>query len=183
MKAILHFFFLLMIQSMFCQSNETENIFWDLIDVTFYPEEISELGYVKKVTPSMLESHLNIFKKESSLQYYDNPVKKTESIILTKKEKDYLISELSKSEIDWDLSTENKLVEVDYEDILEFLKADRNRELRIISKPIFIRDKTIACLFSTHLCCGRINGHQTLCLYKKIDGKWKRWIHLTHGDF
>ncbi|MEH6538444.1 MAG: hypothetical protein V7719_18760, partial [Psychroserpens sp.] len=83
----------------------------------------------------------------------------------------------------WELSNKKNLIQVNKTEILEFLKADRNRELKIISKPIFIRNDTIVCLFSTHLCCGDFLGHSTLCLYKKIDGKWKRWIHLTHGDY
>jgi hypothetical protein len=184
MKKIFYIFILFFSQSIFSQSIESEKVFWDLIDVKLFPDEYTEIGYVKKVDFNTFSYHLKEFKKKSTLTYYDNGITKAKTITFTKKEKRLLIRELKKSKnYTWNLSNEKELIQVEQSNILNFLKADRNRELRLISKPIFIRDNEVVCLFSTHYCCGHYYGHATLCLYKKVDGKWKRWIHLTHGDY
>jgi hypothetical protein len=173
-------------QNIISQSNKTEKIFWDIIDYKLYPETCSEIGYVNQIKGGMYSNHLDKFKSDSSLVYYEFKYKneKVDSIILTVKEKEYLTSELSKpNEFDWNLSDEKNLKQVDEKDILEFLKRDRNRELKIISKPIFIRNKNIICLFTTHLCCGHILGHSSLSFYRKENNKWLEWIPISAGSY
>jgi len=180
MKKIFYIFILFISQSLFSQSIESEKVFWDLIDVKLFPDRYTEIGYVKKADFNTFSYHLKKFKKQSTLTYSV----KAETITFSKKEKRLLIRELKKSKNHtWNLLNEKELIQVEQTDVLKFLKTDRNRELRLISKPIFIRNNEIVCLFSTHYCCGQYYGHATLCLYKKVDGKWKRWIHLTHGDY
>lgn len=173
-------------QNIIGQSNETEKIFWDIIEYKLYPETYSEIGYVKQINVGMYSDDLANFKADTSLVYYEYKYKneKIDSIILTANEKEYLISELSNShDYEWGLSDEKNLQQVDEKDILKFLKKDRNRELKIISKPIFIRDKNIICLFTTHLCCGHILGHSSLSFYKKSDNQWKEWIPIKAGSY
>ncbi|MEY8847301.1 hypothetical protein AB9K26_00675 [Psychroserpens sp. XS_ASV72] len=183
MKKIFYLFILFISQSILSQSQEYEKIFWDLVDVKLYPDTYTEIGYTKKINFDTFSLHLKLFKKRKTLTY-NNGITKEESITFSKKEKRLLIRELKKSKTyTWNLSNEKELIQVESSNALNFLMVDRNRELRIISKPIFIRDNEIVCLFSSHFCCGHYYGHATLCLYKKVNGKWKRWIHLTHGDY
>jgi len=166
------------------QSLESEKIFWDLIDFKLNPDTYSDVGYLNKVNFGMLSHHLANFEKDSTLIYYQNKLKKTDSIILTTNEKEYLISELKKSEhYSWNLSDEKKLMLVEEKGELEFLKADKNRELKMISKPIFIRNEKIAFVFSLHLCCGHIYGYVNLSLYHQNNGKWEQWIPISEGAF
>ncbi len=184
MKNTLYILLLVFCQIMTSQTAESEKIFWDLIDYKLYPDKYTDVGYLDKVDFGMLEYHLSNIKKDSTLTYFDNRIKKNDSIILSLGEKEYLISELNSSEnYSWNLADKKKLIKVEKENILEFLKADKNRELKIISKPIFIRHGKVACVFSVHLCCGHINGYVSISLYKKNNGKWERWIPMSEGAF
>ncbi|MDG5493271.1 hypothetical protein [Psychroserpens sp. SPM9] len=184
MKNLLFILILVFSHTMTSQTSESEKIFWDLIDYKLYPEKFSDVGYLKKVDFGMLSYHLANFEKDSILTYYQYKNKKTDSITLTKNEKEFLISELKSSEnYTWNLANAKKLILVEENSELEFLKADKNRELKIISKPIFIRNGKVTCVFSVHLCCGHIYGYVSLSLYKKINGKWERWIPLSEGNF
>jgi hypothetical protein len=168
------------------QTTESEKIFWDLIDYKLNPETCTEIGYIKQIKVGMYSMHLNKFKTDSTLAYYEYKYKneKIDSIVLTAKEKEYLTTELSNSkEYEWNLTDEKNLKRVNEKDILEFLEKDRNRELKIISNPIFIRNKSIICLFTTHLCCGQINGNTSLSFYKKEKDKWKEWIPISSGSY
>ncbi len=184
MKNLLYILVLVFSQTMASQTTESEKIFWDLIDHKLNPDKYSDVGYLNKVDFGMLKYHLSNIKKDSALVYYDNRIKKNDSIILSVEEKEYLISELSTSEnYSWNLAEQKKLIKVQQKNVLEFLNADKKRELKIISKPIFIRNEKIACLFGVYLCCGHIYGYASISLYKKNDGKWERWIPMSEGAF
>ena len=186
MRILIYILILTLSQNIISQSNETEKIFWDLIDYKLYPETCSEIGYVKQINVGMYSNHLDKFKADSTLVYYQYKYKneKNDSIVLTAIEKEYLTTELTKSkEYEWNLSDEKNLKQVDEKNVLEFLKKDRNRELKIISNPIFIRNNSIICLFTTHLCCGEILGNTSLSFYKKEKNKWKEWIPISAGSY
>jgi hypothetical protein len=186
MKNILYILLLIFSQTVISQTDESEKVFWDLIDYKLYPDKNvkSDVGYLNKGDIGMFPRYLNYVKKDSTLTYYDNRIKKNDSIVFSIEEKEYLISELSESEnYSWNLKDQKELIKVEQKNVLEFLKADKTRELKIISKPIFIRNKEIVCLYSVHLCCGHIYGYVSLSLYKKVNGKWKRWIPLSEGAF
>ncbi len=184
MKNILYILILVFCQTMTSQTTESEKIFWDLIDYKLNSDKYSDIGYLDKVDFGTLEYHLSNIKKDSTLKYYDNRIKKSDSIILSLGEKEYLISELKASEnYSWDLADKKKLIKVEQKNILEFLKGDKKRKLKIISKPIFIRNGKVACVFSVHLCCGHIYGYVSISLYKKTNEKWERWIPMSEGAF
>ncbi|GGZ66594.1 hypothetical protein [Mesonia mobilis] len=184
MKNEIYILFLVFCQVMTSQTNESEEIFWDLISYKINPENYSDIGYLDKVDPKTLKFHLTKIKNETSLKYYDNKTEKNDSIILSLNEKEYLISELTKSkEYSWNISNKEKLIKVKQKNILKFLQNDKNRELKIISKPVFIRNGNIACVFSAHICCGHINGYVNISLYKKKNKKWETWITLSEGAF
>ena len=109
MKNLLFILILVFSQVMTSQSTESEKIFWDLIDYKLYPEKYSDVGYLKKVNFGMLSYHLANFENDSTLIYYQYKIKKTDSITLTKDEKEYLISELKASEhYSWNLADRKK---------------------------------------------------------------------------
>ena len=180
MKNLLYILLLVFSQKMISQTTEAKNIFWDIIDYKLYPERFSDVGYLKKVDFGMLSYHLENFEKNTTLVYN----KKTDKITITKSEKEYIISELKASKLySWNLANQKNLKLVEGKDKLEFLKVDKNRELKIISKPIFIRGGKFACVFSVHLCCGHINGYVNLSFYQKNNGKWEQWIPISEGAF
>ncbi len=184
MKKLIYILLFSLSQFAISQSNKSENVFWDLIDYKLYPEKFSDIGYVKNIDSRMFFYQLKIFEKDSTLIYYNYNIKKTDSIKFTIEEKKNLIIELKKTDIyTWNLSDEKNLIQVEYSKILEFLKSDKNRELKIISKPIFFRNNNIVCLFSVHLCCGHIYGYVNLSIFKKKNGKWEQWIPLVEGAF
>ena len=65
------------------QTNESQEIFWDLISYKINPKNYSEIGYLDKVDSKILEYHLTEIKNETSLKYYDNKMEKNDSIILS----------------------------------------------------------------------------------------------------
>jgi len=188
MKYIIYILFIGYNTVLQSQTINEEKVFFDIVDQISYSEN-SEIGYFKKVDSGMLNYNLKKFEKLESLTYsmYQRNTKLTDSIKLSPKEKTYLIDELRASvNYEWNLKKKNKLMVVENNSplsIQDFLMKDRNRELKIISKPIFIRDNSIVCIFSAHLCCGHIYGHTSLSFYKIIDGKWTEWIAILRGDF
>jgi len=184
MRHLIFFFIFCSTSTIMGQTDRNESIFWDIIDYKLFPDRCTEVAYVKTVDFKMLSYHINNFKKETKRIYYGHKTNKLDSIIFSKKEKEYIISELSQlADFSWNLEDEKELIPVENSELISFLKKDKNRELKIISKPVFIRNGEIACVFSIHLCCGDFFGHASLALYKKPANKWVRWIALSHGDF
>ena len=180
----IYILFLVFCQTMTSQTTESKKIFWDIVDYKLNPNNHSDIGYLDKVDFKMLDYHLSKIKSDSTFKYFANGIEKNDSIILSLSEKEYLIAELSSSKnFSWNLTDKKKLRKIEQENILEFLKADRKRELKIISKPIFIKNNKVACVFSAHLCCGEINGYVNISFYKKTNGKWKPWIPISEGSF
>ncbi len=178
------FLFLFFNQVITCQVTESEKIFWDLIDYKIYPGNYSDIGYLSKVNLKMFTRKIDYVKKDSTLVYYNNRITKNDSIVLSIREKEYLISELDASKnYSWSLKNSRKLILVQQKNMLKFLKEDRKRELKIISKPIFIRNKQIAILYNVHLCCGHIYGYSSISFYKKNKEKWKEWIPIVESAF
>ncbi len=189
MKYILYIVIFVFCQKVQSQSDINEEIFLDVVHQSSYSDKNAEIGYLNKVDTGLLNLLLEIFESQSSLVYtaYDRKNGITDSIVLTSTEKKYLIAELKASEnFEWNLTDTSGLTTVENtseHSAVEFLQEDKNRELKIVSKPIFMRDDTIACVFSAHLCCGHIYGHESISLYKLIDDTWTEWIIITIADF
>ena len=183
MKSLLIIF--LLVSQFILAQDEIENVFLDVIDYRLYPNTCSQIGYLTKVPKGMLDYHLDIIRKNPSLTYYRIEGKQIkDSITLNAKEKAYILSEFEASKgYVWEFQENNEQKEVEETRMLEFLKDDPNRELKVVSKPVFIRNKSLVCLLSTHLCCGEINGYSSISIYRKLDGKWEQWIPLTEGAF
>jgi hypothetical protein len=72
---------------------------------------------------------------------------------------------------------------IPHDSTYSFLIKDRNRDLYLLSKPIFIRGNTIALFYVAHLCCGDIYGSVDLSFYRKEANKWQKWIRVGGGAF
>ncbi|MEM6685234.1 MAG: hypothetical protein AAF617_05505 [Bacteroidota bacterium] len=171
------------------QTADIAKVFFDIVDLEA-TNKSSTIGYTKKVHIGMLTNDVDsCFAKQTSLTYtmYQRHTKRTDSIVLSVLEKQHLLIELRASKnFEWNLPINTKLEVIKDDEplyIQNYLRKDKNRVLKIISKPIFIRNNTIACVFSADLCCGHIFGHTSLSFYKPIQGKWTEWIVICQGDF
>ncbi|WP_298509228.1 hypothetical protein [uncultured Kordia sp.] len=187
MKYIATLLLIICCQNIRSQSVNIEQLFFDIVDLES-SDENSKVGYLKKVHFGMLSFDLKNFEGHKSLTYstYQRNTKRTDSITLSSTEKKYLITELRASKnFEWNLNRKNKLLVVENNESLavHFLAKNKNSLLKIVSKPIFIRNNTIACVYSADLCCGHIYGHTSLSFYKRINGKWTEWIVICQGDF
>ncbi|MFK7750283.1 MAG: hypothetical protein AB8B65_17970 [Kordia sp.] len=188
MKYAVYILFMVLSQNVQSQTPNTEVIFFDIVDLASCNKN-SEIGYLKKVHLGMFSYDLKNFESHKSLTYrmFQRSTRFIDSIALTPKEKKYLLTELKASkDFEWNLTKKTTLKIADNSRWLtnrDSSKKHRNRRLKIVSKPIFIRNNTIACVYSTDLCCGKINGHTSLSLYKRINNKWTEWIAICQGDF
>jgi hypothetical protein len=79
------------------------------------------------------------------------------------------------------LFTNSKSISVD--STQSFLIQNRDKELYLFSKPVFIRNNTIALFYVVRLCCGGIYGPVDLSFYRKENDGWQRWIRVDGGAF
>ena len=176
---------------LYAQTKLEVSVFYDLVNFEVYAENKGKVGYSPKVHLGMFKYHYDNFAKDSlRLQYraIQKATRKYDTITLTREEKQYLITELKKAQdFEWKLKPNPNLISVALETselaILNFLKEDRLRRLKLISKPVFIRNNSIACVYSAHLCCGSFYGYTSLSFYKEVNGIWTEWIHISVGNF
>lgn len=63
------------------------------------------------------------------------------------------------------------------------LQKDFENQVVFVSRPLFIREGTVAVAFFANFCCGGINGPAHLSLYREENAIWTRWIYLSAGEF
>lgn len=169
-----------------CQTSLEMNIFFDVVAQNSNPENESEIGYLKSLDSGILNRSLKDFSNQKSLTYsmLQRNTGKVDSIIISSEEKKYLISQLKKyKNFEWNLKQSNDLVIVNQDSVLNYLQENNKRKLKMVSKPVLLRNNSIACILSVHLCCGHILGHHSLSFYKNINGKWTEWININGGDW
>ncbi len=119
-------------------------------------------------------------------------VRDIDSLILTDKEKKWIIEELGQT-TEWEnnLFTQSILVN----DISEGFKEIENfknnpnctpikgyKYVFTFSKPIYIRNETISLVCISAMCGGSC-GINDISFYRKKDGKWEKWIKIGGGIF
>jgi hypothetical protein len=179
MKTIIIFLFSI---SVFGQvDNETKIFLSDILKYETY--KYGEISIAKKLDPKMLEIGLTTLKEKRK---YTRILKDsiTEVIKLTRKERRKIIQSIREQyETEWEKEDfpENKLI--NYDELLSYLKKDRNNTIVMISKPVFIRNNEIAIAYFMNLCCGSINGRAQLLFFDKLNGKWRDWISIAGGVY
>lgn len=152
------------------------------------PKVISKIdsGMVEYHLAAILDSKDNLFPH----YYYDkeDPIaystKEEDRIQLTNEEKEQLIAGIrAQYQLEWDASDFDGYELIALARALPYLEEDRQHTIAVISRPVFIREGTVALAFFLNLCCGHIYGFVELSFYKKVDGKWQNWVFVSGGDY
>ena len=142
-------------------------------------DDTSLLIYAKNIPQSMFD-------------FKPSPKKKTiyitktgkEKITLSNKEYQFVKAQYKQvREFIWPDKLFQNSLRITSDSLAEFLYKDRSRTVYLISKPIFLRNNTIALAHYTRLCCGGIYGDDHLLYFKKESGKWLKWIFISEGYF
>jgi hypothetical protein len=105
-----------------------------------------------------------------------------DSISLSKKEAEFITSELNKSENpNWNIDDFSNDV-ITKKDIQSYLNKEKNNIYFAFLKPIFMRDNEFMLIRYVYLRWGSSAG-TFLGFYKKINGTWKEWIPISEGVF
>ncbi|HUS02880.1 MAG TPA: hypothetical protein VMY77_14180 [Chitinophagaceae bacterium] len=139
-----------------------------------------EIVYTHRLNKGVLEYDTKEFIKTST-RFFN---KKGDTLILSKSEKKYIITQLRiiKDHV-WKDSLFNFSHRIPEDSTASYLKANKARELYQFSKPIFIRNNSICLIYMMRLCCGGIYGPTHLGFYKIQNGFWKNWITVFSGAF
>jgi hypothetical protein len=119
----------------------------------------------------------------------DSVGKNLDSLILTETEVNYLIQVISEP-INWEENLFNNSIAVNdqseawekYVEIRKNVKSKKALYYFSFTKPIFIRNKTI-CLLAIAAICGGECGITNFSFYRKVNGKWGKWIRISGGEF
>jgi|GEM_PF-5918650 len=75
---------------------------------------------------------------------------------------------------------------IPFEETFSFLKQrhtpENSNRVMMFSEPVFIRNGEYSIIYFMHLCCGG-GGQDSIWFYKKVDGKWVKWIPIYQGSF
>ena len=105
-----------------------------------------------------------------------------DSISLSKKETEFIISELSKSEnSNWNIDDFSNDI-IANKDVQSYLNKEKNNIYFDFLKPIFMRNNELMLIRYVYLRRGSSAG-TFLGFYKKINGTWKQWIPISEGVF
>lgn len=180
MKAFLFIIFLLVSNLVFGQLDSTT--FQFLNSVIRRKHDLSIIFYTDRVDSGMYSYMMN--KSVIKRIITDIDKRNKDKLYLTSGEIKYLKQRLdSDNSQQWleDLFINSKRITND--SVRSFLIEDRNRDLYLLSNPIFIRENTIALFYVAHLCCGGIYGPVDLSFYRKEGNKWLKWICVDGGAF
>jgi methyltransferase-like protein len=180
---------------------------------------LSDSTILMKITKSVsLESQIVYVDLVDKSNYLINQLKsnfKTKKIVdqktnaeilLTKKEKKFLIYE-SKKQVIWPenlfisslrissdsiwafLNNEKQKQKIAHDEALKVNDADKLQSLNKkkvwvfrFNKPIYIRNNTI-CLVTYQAFCSKDCGRSESVFYKKENNDWIKWITVLSGDF
>ncbi len=133
-----------------------------------------------------LRSSSDTFK---SWRRINNKLQVVDSLILTKKEKEYIINELEK-QVDTSLWNNIQISNAKSisRDAIDDIFKDRNKGWQYFYKnygssfssfslPIFFRKKNL-CAFYYDNSCGGLCGGGGFDIFKKVNGKWFKWFNL-----
>lgn len=166
--------------------------------------------YTKSIRTQTKESRQRIIEKIEKGKFYEavpyndsfsiDPVtgetteyvRYVDSLILTSKEKQHLITDFGKS-VRWEKGLFEHSIRVNdhktgYKTIA-VIKENPEKDqpgtfyyIFSFSRPVFIRDGTI-CLIAVGAICGGDCGIVNISFYRKTHGRWKRWVSVAGGEF
>jgi len=164
------------------QTSEIGKFQNDLINEQLMSYE-GETRISTSIDSAWMEYNLERFfdTKENALKFRSSS--NNDSIILTNSERDLIILFFRNGENLklTDNSTEFTIVEENQ--AISHLKSNYGNQVVYISKPLFIRNESLAIAFFANLCCGQIYGYVNFSFYRKENEIWKRWIDISSGAF
>ena len=181
MKNIFVIYLILSTLSALGQTDTTVEFLKDIV-------ENQKMGYegevrISSVSTAWTREHLKkLIKPEDSgsISFFFS---RRDTLHLTANEKELIIehfsdpSNLQVSGEPWNFDT------IGQRRVVGFLKNNEGSQVLFLSKPLFIRDGTVAISFFSNLCCGGISGSINVSAYRKEDHVWTRWIDLSAGEF
>lgn len=107
-----------------------------------------------------------------------------DSIIISEEEKLQVLTSLKEPHT-WskDMRIAEKYRPLTNDSLMQYLAYDVENTIALISKPVFLRDSTVAVCYFVNLCCGHIYGYLNFSFYKIENGIWTRWIDIRSGAF
>ncbi len=160
-------------------------------DIDFINSAVKDKRYRIYLVSEMLEYNLNEVKKYVDIGFFikrmsdENDKDISDTIKLTKKDKDSIYLKLNKlKEFKW-TSTDAKKLNLDRIEVIKF-DSSRSSSLEYAIKyhivpPIYFHDNNY-CLLNFSYSCGGLCGHGQITIYKKTVDGWKRWYNLTLWD-
>ena len=144
----------------------------------------NEPAMVSNLDSSFLNYHLSELKKEESETEFTNR-HNGNTVVLTANEKQYILKLLQHQiTLEWTNSQFPNSEMIRFEEVNEYLGKDPNNTIVVISEPIYIRNKSLAIVFFSNLCCGRdIGGFVELSIFKMENNQWNKYIEISGGDF
>ena len=144
----------------------------------------NEPAIVSNLDSSFLHYHLSELKKQESETEFTNR-HNGNSIVLTATEKKHIITSLKHQlNLEWQKSQFPNYEMISFEQLKEYLGKDRNNTVVVISEPVYIRNKSLAIIFLSNLCCGRgIGGFVELSIFKMEKNQWIKYVEISSGDF
>ncbi|WP_281232871.1 hypothetical protein [Flavobacterium gelatinilyticum] len=115
--------------------------------------------------------------------YIFNFNNQNENLIITAEELEYFAKNLRKQYQDeWKESDFNNRKVIKQSDIQKCLDQDINRQVVMVSDPIYKSDQTIF-VYLANLCCCGAYGSSGFFLYTKKDGVWKKSFKIIEEDY
>jgi|GEM_PF-2456070 len=133
-----------------------------------------------KIDSANVEHLLKLILEKPYITNFNN---QKENLIITAEELEYFAKYVRKQYQDeWKEGDFNNRKVIEQSNILECLYQDINRQVVMVSDPIFKSDQTIF-VYLANLCCCGAYGSSGLYLYTKKDGVWKKSFKIIEEDY
>ena len=144
----------------------------------------NEPAMVSNLDSSFLHYHLSELKKQESGTEFTNR-HNGNTIVLTVAEKKHVLKSLKHQlNLEWNNSQFPNSKMITFEQVNEYLGKDPNNTVVVVSEPIYIRNKSLAIIFLSNLCCGRgIGGFVELSIFRMEKDHWIKYVEISGGDF
>ncbi|MBE8726116.1 hypothetical protein [Flavobacterium hungaricum] len=153
----------------------------ELLSDIIRPEAFKlETFIATKIDSANVEHLLKLILEKPYITNFSNQER---DFIITGEELEYFAKNLRKQyQLEWKEDDFNNRKVIQQSDIPECLDQDINRQVMMVSHPIYKSDQTIF-VYLANLCCCGAYGNSGLFLYTKKDGIWKKSFKIIEEDY